>query len=139
MSDFYQGLQRPSSRKYLAFVYRATMVNDIPHDVINPKQVLAWAEDATDPREGAEEQGDFIQHTFPSKAFDTMRHRNISELTRFALRCPYEVWPTLEGCCLACGKSDAPSICTACRRVRYCDAQCQRRFAVTVLRPSDNR
>ncbi|KZV61558.1 hypothetical protein PENSPDRAFT_670934 [Peniophora sp. CONT] len=126
---FFPGLRRRASRELLAFVYLSTRYKAIP-DAISPSEVLQWAESATDPFFGAEEQGSFMRRLFPSKDFDPAQYRRLPALTAHALRSPYDVWPDLRGCCLGCGMAHARYTCSLCGLMKYCSAGCQRSLQV---------
>ncbi|KZV68691.1 hypothetical protein PENSPDRAFT_666257 [Peniophora sp. CONT] len=124
-SAYVSGLSRKASPKYLAFVYLSTQLAAVP-DEISPAQVLGLAEKMAEPLSGAGEQGDFLRRLFPAKVFDGAKYNGLPSLTKEALRSPYEVWPSLQGCCLSCGSKEARYTCSLCGKIKYCRADCQR-------------
>ncbi|KZV61155.1 hypothetical protein PENSPDRAFT_671203 [Peniophora sp. CONT] len=127
MQVYLGGLCRPASRNYLAFVYLSTQYAAALTDEISPHQVLDWAERITEPFAGVAEQGDFLCTLFPTKEFDIVKYHRLPTLSRHSLRSPYQVWASLQGCCLWCQAKDARFSCSFCGRIKYCGVHCQKR------------
>ncbi|VDB96117.1 unnamed protein product [Peniophora sp. CBMAI 1063] len=123
-SDFFLGLRREASGSIYAFVLLSTGY-DFPPDVISPADVLGWAESSVAGLVGSVQQGHFVEQLFSGQKFNRQTYAALNPLTRHALRCPYDIWPALTGCCIACGRTAARFSCTRCRRILYCGRDCQ--------------